>query len=251
MKANKKRRLPNEEEEPSQVEKHSSALSDLMAKAYETKSCSVMNVEDDDRKQFHERALELQKVIRKLHSAIDVAREFSTIQYKQGNEVQLVNNILDHSHRTSYTTGAPPGYIPGKSALYLVKPPAPQTAQFQNSILHSAFRQHEKAMYMEQHVGDTAEIRKQKEAGEHVGGVFQQQPAVENLLQQLPPMPKEWKPGDPIPGLDRIEKKPEKASVEKTTKKPVGFAFSLNPDMDVEFDVGESSDDDSSSDDDY
>lgn len=248
MKANKKRRLPREEEEElSQVENHSSALSDIMTKAYETKSYSVMmSIEDGERKLFHDKAVELQKVIQKLHNAIDVAREFSTIQCTQGDELQLVNNVLDHSHRTSYTTGAPPGYVPGKSALYLVKPPAPQTAQFQNSILHTAFIQHEKAMYTEQHAEIKNKVEERQPAAGAGGVSQQQQNPVEKLLQQLPPMPKEWKPGDPIPGLVQEEKKPDKA-----TKKPAGFAFSLNPDMDVEFDVAESSDEDSSSDDDY
>ena len=48
-----------------------------------------------------------------------------------------LRRVLAHSHRSSFTTSAPPGYQPGKSFLYLAKPPAPQAPQLQSSILHN------------------------------------------------------------------------------------------------------------------
>ena len=232
----KRRRL----QEPLTLETRS--LSELISTLYTSsgKPPSVMNIGDIDQGCLQEKAVELQNVIQKLHGAIDAARQFSAIQ---SNALDLIKHVLDHSHRTSYTTGAPLGYVPGKSALYMVKPPAPQTAQFQNSILHTAFSQHEKPMYMEKH--GPAEKEKEKK---------QEEKNTVELLKQLPPMPKEWKPGDPIPGVEPVEKKTKEVppSVDKAPKKPASnFAFSLNPDMDVEFDIADSSDDDSSSDDDY
>lgn len=232
----KRRRL----QEPLTLE--TCSLSELISTLYEsTEPHSVMNTGDIDQGCLQEKAVELQNVIQKLHSAIDAARQFSALQYQSGDALHLIKDVLDHSHRTSYTTGAPLGYVPGKSALYMLKPPAPQTAQFQNSILHTAFSQHEKPMYMEQHA--TAEKEKKQEEKNPL-----------ELLKQLPPMPKEWKPGDPIPGVEPVKKNTKEVppSVDKAPKKPASnFAFSLNPDMDVEFDVADSSDDDSSSDDDY
>jgi hypothetical protein len=66
------------------------------------------------------------------------------------------------------------------------------------------------------------------------------------LLKRLPPMPKDWKPGDPIPGLP---KKQESKEVKQAEQKPAPpappFSFALNPDMDIEFGVGESEESDS------
>jgi len=63
------------------------------------------------------------------------------------------------------------------------------------------------------------------------------------LLKKLPPMPKGWKPGDPIPGLPKQQ---ESKEVKQTKKAPPApFSFALNPDMDIEFGVGESEESDS------
>ena len=87
-----------------------------------------------------------------------------------------------------------------------------------------------------------------------------------DVLKNLPPMPKEWKPGDPIPGLGGIQgpqglKKQEEVSppgqtdttimIKEKPKPQPAFAFALNPDMDIEFGAAtSSSEDESDSDDD-
>lgn len=67
-----------------------------------------------------------------------------------------------------------------------------------------------------------------------------------DLLKRLPPMPKGWKPGDPIPGLpNKQESKEEVKQTEQKPTPPAPFSFALNPDMDIEFGVGESEESDS------
>lgn len=87
----------------------------------------------------------MQKYIEEMRDAL--ARVINLIQNSDGGGQQssssrdevlsTLERVLAHSHRLSFTTSAPPGYNPGKSFLYLTKPPAPQPAQLQSSILHS------------------------------------------------------------------------------------------------------------------
>ncbi|WPT14087.1 Mediator of RNA polymerase II transcription subunit 4 [Picochlorum sp. SENEW3] len=218
---------------------------------------------------LREKARELQHSIENLYQAIDDAHASVGMRI-HGNTGVSAHDILAYSHRLSYTSFAPPGYIPGKSMLYMHKPPAPQTAQFQNSILYTLRSQEqEDALY----APAVAEKKKEEDGGrieqeqtKYVGGIDPE------LLKNLPPMPKEWSVGDPIPGLDTaakekmtttkaaaelvLEKKPidiinSKEAKEQTKKKPAsGFAFALNPDLDADIEFGVDSDEGSSSSDD-
>ncbi|KAI8108882.1 hypothetical protein M9435_005299 [Picochlorum sp. BPE23] len=222
---------------------------------------------------LREKARELQHSIENLYQAIDDAHASVGMRI-HGNTGVSAHDILAYSHRLSYTSFAPPGYIPGKSMLYMNKPPAPQTAQFQNSILYTLRSQEqEDALY----APAVPEKKKEEEDG---GRIEQEQPKYmgdidPELLKKLPPMPKEWSVGDPIPGLDTaakekmtttkaaaemaLEKKPidiikSTEAKEQTMKKPAsGFAFALNPDLDADIEFGVDSDEgsSSSSDDDF
>lgn len=247
--SSKKRRI---DENSTDVDKknETKVMSDIITQVYENQAFDPRQVQDCGVELLRDKAVELQALIRKLHNAIDAAKEISLMGSQPQSNKQVIRNVLDHSHRTSYTTGAPAGYIPGQSQLYMVKPPAPQTMQFQNSILHTAFSQHEKQLYVEHHGDQDKKNKKVQSAEEDQAAPVTLDTKSVELLKHLPPMPKEWKPGDPIPGLDTVDSTKESLSkVEKMSKKPATFAFSLNPDMDVEFGI-EDSDDDSSSEDD-
>ena len=164
--------------------------------------------------------------------------------------------------------------------LYMNRPPAPQTAQFQNSILYTLRSQEqEDALYAPVAAMSEKKKKTEEEEGGHSKKQEQQQLKTmgdidPELLKKLPPMPKEWSVGDPIPGLDtaakeqaaaevNLEKKPsvdiqpthKAKEAEKQTKKPAsGFAFALNPDLDADIEFGVDSDEEgssSSSDDDF
>lgn len=47
-----------------------------------------------------------------------------------------VQELIGYAHRLSFTTSAPPGFIPGQTPLVLFKPPAPQEGEFRASALH-------------------------------------------------------------------------------------------------------------------
>ena len=49
---------------------------------------------------------------------------------------QFVRDIIAYAHKLSYTTFAPPGFVPGQTALRHFKPPAPQEFQLRSSLLH-------------------------------------------------------------------------------------------------------------------
>lgn len=204
----------------------------------------------------------MQKSIESLYQAIDDAH-VSIGRSMYGNKGVPVQDILAYAHRLSYTSFAPPGYIPGKSMLYMNKPPAPQTAQFQNSILYT-WRSQEQADALYEPVDVVPEKKTEEEDGRRIeqpksiGGIDPE------LLKKLPPMPKEWSVGDPIPGLDTtkdkeivLEKKEsivdELKAKEKEQPKKSGFAFALNPDLDADIEFGVDSDEEgsSSSDDDF
>jgi hypothetical protein len=142
--------------------------------------------------------------------------------------------------------------------LYAMKPPAPQQIQLQSSILHTlqdsskdgALYEKEGRVPTEERNGVLDKDARTKSNSK--GNVLMPDLAIDaDLLKQLPPMPKEWKPGDPIPGLDALLKKKETKAIVKredkkeSDKKPSAFAFALNPDMDIEFGAGDSSSEDS------
>ena len=49
--------------------------------------------------------------------------------------------VLAYAHRLSYSTFAPPGFIPGQTPLRHFKPPAPQELQLRSSLLHEHHRE--------------------------------------------------------------------------------------------------------------
>lgn len=49
---------------------------------------------------------------------------------------QYVRDVITYAHKLSYTTFAPPGFVPGQTALGHFKPPAPQDLQLRSSQLH-------------------------------------------------------------------------------------------------------------------
>ena len=199
----------------------------------------------------------MQTTIKSLHAAIDCARNVAQEHRRSG-----VSEVLAYSHRISYTAAAPPDYIPGKSMLYAMKAPAPQQIQLQSSILHTLQdRSKDGALYHEKEASAPTEQKIgaiEKETSTKANGradALMPDLAIDaDLLKQLPPMPKEWKPGDPIPGLDALLKKKENRTIEKSEekkeieKKPAAFAFALNPDMDIEFGAGDSSSEEDSDD---
>eukprot|EP00890_Picochlorum_soloecismus_P000175 jgi/Picsp_1/1158/NSC_04639-R1_---NA--- len=162
--------------------------------------------------------------------------------------ISTLQRVLAHSHRLSFTTSAPPGYSPGRSFLHLSKPPAPQPPQLQSSILHNIGREYEEKRKRETdaHVGYIPEATVDQQPSERLEvtkPLSIPQGIDTELLKKLPPMPKGWKPGDPIPGLPKQQ---ESKEVKQTKKAPPApFSFALNPDMDIEFGVGESEESDS------
>jgi hypothetical protein len=46
-----------------------------------------------------------------------------------------------YAHRLCYTSFAPPGFVPGQTALQHHRPPAPQDAQLRSSLLHQFQRE--------------------------------------------------------------------------------------------------------------
>ena len=70
-------------------------------------------------------------------SAIHTAEELANYSERSvaGSKTD-VQNIIGYAHRLSFTTSAPPGFVPGQSQLFLHKPPAPQDVQFRTSALH-------------------------------------------------------------------------------------------------------------------
>ncbi len=49
---------------------------------------------------------------------------------------EAARRVLTYAHKLSYTTFAPPGFEPGKTALGNFRPPAPQEWQMRMSQLH-------------------------------------------------------------------------------------------------------------------
>lgn len=54
-----------------------------------------------------------------------------------------VRELVSYAHRLSYTTRAPPGFVPGQSHLGQFQPPAPQDLQLRSSQLHEFSRQYQ------------------------------------------------------------------------------------------------------------
>ena len=179
----------------------------------------------------------LESRIERLHSGLDAARDILwASRYEPDLDVEALQAIVDYAHRTCYIA-APHGFVPGESQLFMMRPPAPQTMQFQQSILHqlaanmatkgndlynakgggpvvganagTALEHDTKTMT--QNEGLRAQEGKPAEIGSK-----QQVVDMVEVLSHMPEMPPGWKPGDPIPGLSAISKTGEA----ETAKKP-------------------------------
>ena len=49
---------------------------------------------------------------------------------------RLARRLVTYAHKLSYTTFAPPGFVPGQTPLRNFRPPAPQDWQLRASLLH-------------------------------------------------------------------------------------------------------------------
>lgn len=78
----------------------------------------------------------MQSVVEELQSAIDEARKLAHVEFPVAADVAQAQELIAFAHRLSFTTAAPPGFIPGETPLGLFKPPAPQDVQLRSSMLH-------------------------------------------------------------------------------------------------------------------
>lgn len=131
----------------------------------------------------------------------------------QGVAEQLQNSIAEHSHlessaaplelhsalryahKIAYTSFAPLGHDPSSPLPQHFRPPNPQEWQLRASQLHQYQAECNQKQVQAQAAATTAHI----EASQSPAVVVSAQMP---LGLKLPPMPKGWKPGMPIPGLD-------------------------------------------------
>jgi len=142
-------------------------------------------------------ALEAQ--IERLQSGLDAARGvLRASRYEPDLDEEALCRVLEYAHRTCYIA-APHGYVPGESQLYMMRPPAPQPMQLQQSILHTLAageagkRQELYNVDKKPDMGVEKDVDSKQEAGKDMLEV----------LKHMPEMPAGWKPGDPIPGLGK------------------------------------------------
>ncbi|KAH7619347.1 hypothetical protein Ndes2526B_g06317 [Nannochloris sp. 'desiccata'] len=240
----------------------------------------------------HQAAIILQGAITELQTAIDTAAILgNSSRAPVASTVDQAKELVAYAHRLSFTTSAPPGFVPGQTPLLHFKPPAPQDIQLRSSALHQFQREYElRIKEGERAVAYSAEKKATTKPALPPAGTAEPKHAptaaaslnLAGILRTLPPMPAGWKPGDPIPGLVDSEGAvaPTAAAgvtIEDTTPisvpissaasppppqqqgptavpitapvaagpRPIAaFDFALNPDMELEFDVGDSSDSD-------
>jgi len=102
----------------------------------------------------------------------------------------VVSEIVAYGHKISYTTSAPPGWVPTQIAVF--KPPAPQDENIRMGLLYSTLESD-----IMHHFGfEAAENQlQQTQVAVQTSPTSMQNVAVSTVI---PPMPKGWKPGDPI-----------------------------------------------------
>ncbi len=80
---------------------------------------------------------EFQVAITELQSAIDTAAPLANGRRAPvASTIDQAKELIAYAHRLSFTTSAPPGFIPGQTPLLHFKPPAPQDIQLRSSALH-------------------------------------------------------------------------------------------------------------------
>ena len=78
----------------------------------------------------------LQEAISDLEMAIHYATPLAIDQPPVAATEEQGRELIAYAHRLSFTTSAPPGFVPGQSPLMHFKPPAPQDFQLRSSVLH-------------------------------------------------------------------------------------------------------------------
>lgn len=142
--------------------------------------------------QTDQRLLQLQEVAEQLQSSIakhsQLASSLSPLDLRA---------VLRYAHKIAYTSYAPLGHDPSQPLPQNYMPPNPQEWQLRASQLHQfqAECDHKKA----QAQADSSQMPVEASQGASSGVTPQLPPGL-----KLPPMPKGWRPGMPIPGLDEL-----------------------------------------------
>ena len=78
----------------------------------------------------------VQRAVEELQAAVDASEPLATRAPPMSMNAQRAAEVVAYAHRLSYTTSAPPGFVPGQTPLGHFKPPAPQDAQLRSCQLH-------------------------------------------------------------------------------------------------------------------
>ena len=81
-----------------------------------------------------------QAAAEQLQSVIDACAPLEA-EIPRGAPAVAPADVLAYAHRLSYSTFAPPGFLPGQTPLRHFKPPAPQELQLRSSLLHEHHRE--------------------------------------------------------------------------------------------------------------
>ncbi|KAL0053026.1 hypothetical protein WJX82_011609 [Trebouxia sp. C0006] len=139
-----------------------------------------------------QRLLQLQEVAEQLQTSIAKHSQLTLSQLPLD-----LRAVLQYAHKIAYTSYAPLGHDPSQPLPRNFRPPNPQEWQLRASQLHQfqAECDHKKA----QEQADSKPMPSEASQGASSGVTPHLPPGL-----KLPPMPKGWKPGMPIPGLDEM-----------------------------------------------
>ncbi|DBA86022.1 hypothetical protein WJX77_010373 [Trebouxia sp. C0004] len=142
--------------------------------------------------QIDPRLLQLQEVAEQLQTSIAKHSQLALSQLPLD-----LRAVLRYAHKIAYTSFAPLGHDPSQPLPQNFRPPNPQEWQLRASQLHQfqAECDHKKA----QAQADLRPLPLEASQDASSGVTPQLPPGL-----KLPPMPKGWKPGMPIPGLDEL-----------------------------------------------
>ncbi|KAL0036660.1 hypothetical protein WJX79_004582 [Trebouxia sp. C0005] len=142
--------------------------------------------------QTDQRLLQLQGVAEQLQTSIAKHSQLTLSQLPLD-----LRAVLQYAHKIAYTSYAPLGHDPNQPLPPNFRPPSPQEWQLRASQLHQfqAECDQKKAQEQADSRAMPSEANQRASSGVH--------PQLPSGLK-LPPMPKGWKPGMPIPGLDEL-----------------------------------------------
>ena len=109
-----------------------------------------------------------------------------------------VRELIGYAHRLSFTTRAPPGFVPGQSQLGQFQPPAPQELQMRASQLHEFARQ---AAERQRAATAAAAPPQAAQAAAVATAAAQAELSPDQIAAILATMPPGWKFGDAVPGV--------------------------------------------------